>query len=434
MLPTPSVTRPELGLGLPVAIFLLGAVALDLQFPVEAVNVGNLVLMVGALTASALAVTARMRAGILGTSLLAQDWIYGAYVLLVFASVLWSPAPLNTAVQSIYLATVFIASVQLGDASITVFNRVLLVLAFGVAILSLLAAPVSAEVAFQPHASTDIPELRGVFSHQLRLGLFMALALGVCTIAVLNGEFRSVLGNSRLLRSIVVVVLVVTLVAAFARLYTAAMLLSLAIVVGLSHRGPRRWLMGGFLTCAIGLSVWLGSDLVLWLEGVGVDTTLTNRVALWERTGVLAGSKPWLGFGYASFDHGSFDRLFGYYRPAHPHNSYLQAYFETGLIGLGLTLMLIVAQLRSGFRYARITGRYSYSIFIVSFTAIGSLTGSNYAGKPTLLFSVLLVIVAIEARAGRRAERLERPNRLRSPVSEAAVPVSSPGSLQEGGS
>src|SRR5690606_7392 len=109
-------------------------------------------------------------------------------------------------------------------------------------------------------------------------------------------------------------------------------------------------------------------------------------------------SDTWLGFGYATFDSPRFDWLWGYYRPAHPHNSYIQAYFETGLIGLGLTVMLVATHFLSALSWSSSSGRYSYSLYLVLLMSLGSITGSNYAGKPSLLFCLTLLVLAVETR------------------------------------
>lgn len=395
--------RARLPLEPALGVLIVSAIFLDVQLPVQQVNVGNLILVAGCALSAAWAMVLRMRAGILGVSVLSQDWVYAAYIVFALASMIWSPSPIHTIVQAIYLCAVWIAMVNLADGRVESAIRIVIWTALVVALLSFAVVPLSRTYAFQPSQSTAVPELRGIFSHQLRLGVFMATALGLLALAVLNRRLDAVVGT-RARGAVVAAVLLVCLVAAFARLYTAAMVLALALTVGLAHPGWRRRVSLVGLTIAAVLVFVFRDVLLLTIVDSGVDITLTGRSILWERTLSHSLSHPWIGHGYASFDHPSFDALFGRYRPAHPHNSYLQAYFETGIIGLGLTLLLIVLQLRVAFRVSRVTGRYSYSLFLVLLTAIGSLTGSNYAGKPTLLLTLVLVFVALESREVRRIE------------------------------
>ena len=60
-----------------------------------------------------------------------------------------------------------------------------------------------------------------------------------------------------------------------------------------------------------------------------------------------------------------------------------------------------LSHLGAALRVSRKTGKYSYALFLVLLTAVGSLTGSNYAGKPTLLFTILMLTIAVEARQQR---------------------------------
>lgn len=383
--------------------FILGAWFLDVQIPVSGLNVGNLVLVAGALFSSAIAVLDRVRAGARGVTLKWHDIVYVAYLVFALLTAAWSPAPSMTIVQVIFLGAVCVAVINLSDTPLHAALRTVAWLAFFTALASFALIPLSASAAFQPATSTDLPELRGIFSHQLRLGLFMGMALGFATIAVLNREFGRIFASGAV-GIVVIPVILACLVAAFARLYTAAMVVALLLTIGLSKPGwPRRiaFVLFGIIVAIAALN-W--QSILMIIASADVDLTLTGRTLIWAKTLAEAGPANWLGYGYASFDHAVFDRLWGYYRPAHPHNSYLQAYFETGYIGLALTLLFVTMQLIAALRVSGKTGKYSYALFLVLFTMIGSLTGSNYAGKPTFLFSITYLVLAIESRLpGRHA-------------------------------
>jgi exopolysaccharide production protein ExoQ len=379
-----------------LAWFVLGAYSLDLQFPSVGVNVGNLLLLGGSLASAALAVYGRVLHESPGVPLKLHDFIYLAYLLFVLASAGWSPSPANTIAQFIYLSAVWLGAICLASARLSTVVSLLVWLAVLTAILSFLIVPVSQEVAFQPASSTALPELRGVFSHQLRLGLFMSMALGCLGVSVLNGDLQRLAG-SRVAAGALIGVLGICLVAAFARLYTAAMLLAFAAAIGLS--APRwRYAFLIFTGIFVALCWAYWEPLIQWVASTDTDLTLTGRTLMWVKTLAATGSSHWLGFGFASFDHPSFDWIWGYYRPAHPHNSYLQAYFETGYIGLALTVLLVGSHLRAAIGTATAANRYSYSLYLVLLMAIGSLTGSNYAGKPTLLFAITYLVLSVETR------------------------------------
>src|SRR5690606_27412179 len=201
------------------------------------------------------------------------------------------------------------------------------------------------------------------------------------------------------------------LIGAFARLYTLAMVVALGLTFAVSKPGWKRGgtiLIGAACTAGVLLSLdHLGARLL----ALNADLTLTGRTTMWARTLAVLGDAEWVGRGYAAFDHPSYDWMWAAYRPAHPHNSFIQAYFETGYVGLGLTIALVISHLRIALRVSRVTGRYSYSLFLVLLAGIGSLTGSNYAGKPTLLFSLMLLVLGIESRQVLVAARV-RGNRI----------------------
>lgn len=399
--------RSDLRLRWPIALFLIGAWLLDVQLPFEEVNVGNLLLMAGALAACAVTFWTRRRTAIRGVTIMGHDVIYAVYLGYAAITAIWAPSALETVVHVSYLAIVWFTALNLADGDARFAVRLTVVLAVITALVSFALVPVSPAVAFQPATSTDLPELRGIFSHQLRLGLLMAIGIGFLALGWTNGLYPKRL-VSRSWAATAGLVLSVCLVAAFARLYSAAMLLALTLTLAISKPG---WKRGGAAAAAavcaavIALSLDYLAEI---LSNLDADVTLTGRTVIWARTVGLVGGTEWFGFGYASFDHPQFDWTWPFYRPAHPHNSFLQAYFETGYIGLALTVALVISHFRIALRVSRATGGYAYSLFLVLLTAIGSLTGSNYAGKPTFLFSLLLLLIAIESREVRQSVRERR--------------------------
>jgi O-antigen ligase len=102
-----------------------------------------------------------------------------------------------------------------------------------------------------------------------------------------------------------------------------------------------------------------------------------------------------LGFGFASFGSGDFDIYFPYYRPPHPHSSFISVIFETGYIGFLLIIIYVVVQIKE-IQNRQGNKKLSYSAFLIFFTVLGSLTGANIASKLSLLFSLMLLFSIIE--------------------------------------
>ena len=100
---------------------------------------------------------------------------------------------------------------------------------------------------------------------------------------------------------------------------------------------------------------------------------MTGRTIIWEGTLEHAALNPWTGYGMASFGSPAFDSLWVHYRPLTAHNSYLQAYFETGYVGLALMVGLIAALIVRGVYTSLLWRRLSYTLFVALYGAFSSV-------------------------------------------------------------
>lgn len=384
----------------PIVPFVLGCGALDLNFGDGVdLKIGNLLVCAGAFLAIILAYYFKK----ITYRFMLPDYIYAIYVLYALFSAFWSPSATDTLVQVTFLIVIWFATIALGAFQISDFCKTVVWLALGVAVLSFAAAVVSPSYAYQPYASGPLPELRGILVHQLRLGLLEGIALGILALAWLNNETTLIFKNRTLFYGASVIIALAT-VLAFARLYTFAMVMALLLTVGVSKPGWVRVLSWASLILLVA-AIMNNVDLVLGqLVDEGVDISLTGRVLIWTRALKLAELAPLWGHGYASFDNQVFDWIFaGQYRPPHAHNSYIQAYMETGIPGLVLTILFAGSQLITASRSGNWTRRYSYSLFMVFYCILGSLTGANYAAKPSALLALTMLAVSVEGRRKRRS-------------------------------
>ncbi|WP_336972754.1 O-antigen ligase family protein [Sphingobium aromaticiconvertens] len=396
-------------------IFLFGVLALELQFLNGAVNFGNLVMC----AASICAIICMLYGGRVERwnfpRFLAVDYVYFVYVAWCILSMAWSASPTNTAVQSVYLALLWVGCVYISRVPIDYIVRIVIWSAFVLALVSFAMIVVAPGLAFQPFSSTGFPELRGVFKHQLRLGAYMSVALVFMGIAFLNGNLREVVSKRNYVCVIVGLVLAACAAAALARSYSAYALLAAALGYFLSKRGALGWASVIALIILTVAIVWNSEALFQWFGDETGDPTLTGRTRIWEVTlqAYNEGSHL-LGKGYGSFDLPAFDHMWNRYRPPHPHNSFINALFETGMIGAFLTSAFLLAQLLSGIRSGRLLGRNSYAVCLVLMSFLASLTGVNYAGKPVVLFALTMLIVRSEAlTASKVASTLRRSRRSR---------------------
>ncbi|MDH2443011.1 O-antigen ligase family protein [Amnibacterium sp. CER49] len=325
------------------------------------------------------------------------DLVYLAYLLYCALSTLWSVSPLATVVQVVYAGILwtatFVVRTVRAEEQLRMVTKVAVVLAF----LSFAAILVFGDGAFQTHVTgLGVPELRGVFNHQQRLGLVMGTVVGLCLVAMANGRFRSLLPGSTVYRRFAFVLLGLAFVAALARLNSVYIIIALVLTLGMT-RGPILRVLVGVVVG--GLLVWgalNAADIFNSLGSDGVDLSLSGRTNVWERTIAAAqGSGPF-GYGFSSFISPVFDAYWGRYRAPHAHDSFLQAYFETGMLGVWFTVAVVLAQLVGAIWVRVRLQRVPYSLFLVLTTLLASLTGVEYAGKPSTVLALTFLVLAAE--------------------------------------
>lgn len=382
-----------------VTIYLVGAFCLELRIPDTGFNIRNLLMVLCSLLVILMASSVRRSGGLGCVRFAPHDLVYGVYLAFCLVSTIWSPSPIDTVVQVLYLIVMWIAAITLAEAGTAlVIGQISRIVAI-IAAASLLLAVISPGLAFQPFSSSGVPELRGVFAHQIRFGLLMALTFGLLFIAYLNREGRRIngflfgAGGTRL------ALISVCLVAAGARSYTAFMVISILVTWSITGGRWTKWIVLSVTSYMVFVIV-MNIDAFGELFGEsGVDMTLTGRTTIWERTLAVAGEAPIIGHGYASFFSSAYDYMWPHFRPGNANNSFISAYFETGMIGVVLICILCLVHLRGAFIATKRYKRYPYSFFATVLTILCSLTGVTYAGKPSVLFAILLLLLSVEARA-----------------------------------
>jgi exopolysaccharide production protein ExoQ len=376
-------------------LLLLSLISLEMSFGFSGRKVGTvLVVSISFLIISIFFLKASKNGVLVSFSI--SDFVFLVLITYIAISAFWSVNPSETLFQASFWLIIWFAVKCIGVVETRVVVGQFVYLAVGIAIISIVLIPFAPNIAFQPKPSGTMPELRGLFHHQLRFGLFNALALGLLVIMKLNNELQGLLKN-KLVYFLVFILISFALVMSFARLYTFFAILSFFMIFVIALTPWKRRLIISFIFLFITLILVSGDFILLWLEGVGVDTTLTGRVRIWQVSIDIA-SNNWLyGTGFSTFQNQDFDYLWGIYRPAHPHNSFIQAYFELGVIGLISCLFLIY------YHYKNVVQenfknrlKYSYSTFVYFLTVFGSLTGANYVTKPTLIFCLLLILIELE--------------------------------------
>lgn len=349
--------------------------------------------------------------------LTAADYWMMLYLLWAAFSVLYSPGPVETIFQVGLAAIVWSSLLVLRPLPLTNTLHIVFVVAAIISVLSVAAYLFDAEFALQPFSSTGSAELRGVFEHQLRLGMFAATALGLLVVAFINGDLPKFRGKlTRPVFGGCVAVIAATLYLSQARSPTAALVLALAACC--TFAAPQRWLRytAVFSIGAIIFLIYLyGQELSRLMFTTESDLTFSGRLKIWQETWSAADLQSWTGYGFASFSSSAFDWLWGHYRPTSAHNSLLQTYFETGYIGSLLMLGFVLALLFRGLYISLCTRRISYTLFMAVYGVSCSLMSVIYGGKLSILMTLILLISGQE-QTGRAIRRKVAVNRASSHV------------------
>ncbi|WP_425221858.1 O-antigen ligase family protein [Pseudomonas sp.] len=377
-----------------ILLFIFGALCLDINFPRYAgIKTGN-ILMLLSLAGSMFLILYKRSWRVPSPVLSSANRLLVLYIALAISSAMWAPSAIEVLFQATLITTTLICAATICRADYLIFIRYIYFISAAVAALSILTIFISTDLAFQPFSSDDRPELRGVFEHQLRLGLFTGLSLALVALTLLNGDFKKAFPNRILVIASAPIVLI-TFYMAYARLYSLFIILSFIIAICFSRSTFTKWLTTAAVVSAVVLAIIYQPYLESLLGGAGVDTSLTGRTTIWLKSIEEASNQPLIGHGFAAFDSPEYDWMWGgFYRPPHPHNSFIQAYFENGLIGLILIITLACSHLALSAKKLRSEGRYSYTLFMTTILVLGSLTGANYASKPATLFCIAILFIS----------------------------------------
>lgn len=406
--PGGTLRVPAQAVGLLGTSFLICVLLLEVHQP-EAIpfKFGNL-LVVGASVAVVLLTASWRASGALPPiHIAAHDWVYAAYLIWCLAGLAWSVALPQTVVLTLFLTAAWLATVSLSFIPTGDTIRMIFRLALATAVLSLAILPISPEYALQPDVPTGHMELRGIFDHQLRLGMMLCMAIGLVGIAIVNGAIDHLRG--RLPRWTVflgLLICVAALLFSRARGTSAALLLALMLCGLLSRNRLLAWAsLAGCVLIILAFTLF-GDAIAQMVFSNPSDATLSGRTLLWPKVIQLAEARPWTGYGYGSFYQPMFESFWRNYRPPSAHSSWLQAYFETGLPGLGLVVLLSISFIWSGLLISMTLRRISYTLFVGLFVMLVGLIDTVLAGKLNILTILMLLIAAQEAGELRDRQRV----------------------------
>ena len=252
------------------------------------------------------------------------------FVLLVLASVAWSPVP-EIALRR---AIAFFGTTLFAAYLVLYYRPEALLKLFAIALGVVVALQVLGTVAFSGWAF-GAQGLRGVMGQKNDFGRLMALAAITlwffCSPRSLPGlaaiaGFIGAVGLTFLSKSRTAWVLLLAG-------------LGLALPATIWLREQRLTLPLRFVTIGTVLATAAIVGPLLYvpvLEALGKDPTLTNRTVIWELLYQIGMMHPWLGVGYGSFWLSQYGAIFvdRWGMIGHAHNGYLDFWLALGLVGL----------------------------------------------------------------------------------------------------
>ena len=232
-------------------------------------------------------------------------------------SISFSPVPNETAVQVVFAAAIWITVLCLKAEPLDKTLHILYGVGVFVAVASLAMFVWSPDFAVQPYSSTGEPELRGIFEHQLRLGMYLGICSGLLFTAAINGHLAIVRkGMPRPLFCAGILAILLALKFSQARSPIAALIATLVLCCALA--APQKIIRFAAVATIAGaivaMQLYPDELKALFLSTEG-DLTFSGRVKIWEEAWATADRQPWTGYGFASFAAPAFDPLWVHYRP-----------------------------------------------------------------------------------------------------------------------
>jgi exopolysaccharide production protein ExoQ len=345
-----------------------------------------------------------------------------AMSLLPLVSAGWSVTPLETAVQALTLAGTAVTGFYLA-AGVPVRQalRVLAMAATTAAALDLAAIVALPSVGIEQDGPW-VGTWRGLHDQKNGLGAYAALQL-LLLVACVRSEKQ--------IAAFAMVGIALNLFLLITAKSTTSWLTAAACLPIVMAPRPLLWLIGRALPAGMALLVlWILLDpdvavgLLQALPGlVGKDSTLSNRLPVWEVLAPYLEAAPWVGYGYGAFWSEAFmpgEVFLAQIRflPGSAHSSIFEIRLSLGFVGLALmaavTLHFIVCLWSCD--HPRTTGDAAdlapLAHAVLAFVLFQSLTESVLLTRNDLMWALLVWLAARLALAARDRAHSIRPIRL----------------------
>jgi len=245
---------------------------------------------------------------------------------------------------------------------------------------------------------------RGIYTHKNTLGNTASFAL--LMFAVFS---KHVIGSAVFRRA--------TLIAVGACLFGAASSTGLVVAMVMvaaslsfslllnARRGTRTLILGSaffFLVLAIATAIPI---LSVVFELLGKEPDLTGRVPIWGTLLPWALERPWLGYGFSSFELAMLPRFFALTgeRLVNAHNGYLETFINFGYLGLAILATVFISFVRNVVYllkrqspYERLILPFAVAIFVgVLCSNITESFFLAYSSIHGVIFAIAYILVAV---------------------------------------
>lgn len=373
-------------------------ICLALVLEVQAPRLGNFRLTVAAFAfGAALLLFVRMRQAVQNFDVMTRGpmLFLTLYCVWCMTTIAWSATPFDTVFDSGLLIVTLLLAASYAYVDVRIFAEEFVKISVCLAVLSWMMAAAVPRIAVLPDL---VWRLNGPMQHPQRLALVMGAAM--VTLVTMKLYHRTWPASAPTTAA-VFVVLAATLLATQTRAFTA---FAFAVVCLLMFMRAATWLKLIASTVALLVIWWSVANFDLLMGAISRDgsntLTLTGRTVIWERSLDLIRENPVLGYGFGSFRSDLTQYFFasGYLAP-HAHNTWINATFETGIVGAVLLTGFMLAALRCG-----IARRPSVGSALILFAVLCGATGLVFGGKVSTLWVIGAVMVAQEV-----AQRHPRP-------------------------
>lgn len=334
-----------------------------------------------------------------------------AYAIFLLATTAWSYVGWESAAYAAPIILMVLVSVPLARIPVDETVRAIVKVAVLVSIVGWVVGLLEPSIGAYVGPGW---RLNGIMVHCQRMSLFVALAIIMLFNSRQNG---TLIYNRASVDLMALLFLGATLLATQTRAFTTYAALVLVFMVIRRWGGRTRII--GMITLATGafvaapfLDSVTGVVSVYNREGVNTET-LSGRTTIWVKTLALAWDRWEGGHGFGSFFTDLTAGFFTNYAPPHAHNDLINAFFESGVVGVGLLVIFLSWSI-----LRTIFSRSSYGAPVLLFLIICGITGVVFGGKIGTPMAIGVVILFQEQfarhrnRVTLRAARIARVGRL----------------------